>query len=234
MKTQKIFRRYELKYLMTLEQKRVLEQVMADHMHPDEHEEDLVCSIYYDTPDHLLIRRSIEKPVYKEKLRLRFYGEEADDAHTFVELKKKYRKVVYKRRLTLEEYRERTGSPQIAKEIDYFFAHYDPLAPAALVTYERDAWFSNTDPNFRMTFDRNIRYRTFGEDLPAGQIRFRVDKDRGGKLLQPDTCLLEVKTALGMPRWLLDFLNGNALYKTAFSKYGNGYRGLFAEERRAA
>ncbi len=239
MKVQKIFKRYELKYMLTEEQKEELDALMKEHMHPDEHKEDLVSSIYFDTEDKILIRRSIEKPVYKEKLRIRFYGEQADSAHTFVELKKKYKKVVFKRRLTLEEYFSETGQPQITKEIEYFTGCYPGLAPSAYISYQREAWYSNEDRNFRMTFDRNIRYREFRDgklaDGAGGPMTLKdpvtgksftvpVNQDLGRPLLPEGMYLLEVKTALGLPRWLLDFLNANRIYKTSFSKYGNGYK----------
>lgn len=96
-----IFKRHELKYLVSTEQREFIESEFARYMIPDEHGESTICNIYYDTPDFRLIRRSLEKPVYKEKLRLRSYGTASKDEKVFLELKKKYKGIVYKRRISL-------------------------------------------------------------------------------------------------------------------------------------
>ena len=96
-----IFKRHELKYLVSAEQREFIESEFARYMIPDEHGESTICNIYYDTPDFRLIRRSLEKPVYKEKLRLRSYGTASKDEKVFLELKKKYKGIVYKRRISL-------------------------------------------------------------------------------------------------------------------------------------
>lgn len=96
-----IFKRHELKYLITAEQREYIEKAICEYMMPDEYGESTICNIYYDTDNYRLIRRSIEKPMYKEKLRLRSYGKSADDKTVFLELKKKYDGVVYKRRISL-------------------------------------------------------------------------------------------------------------------------------------
>ena len=96
-----IFKRHELKYLVSTEQREFIESEFARYMIPDEHGESTICNIYYDTPDFRLIRRSLERPVYKEKLRLRSYGTASKDEKVFLELKKKYKGIVYKRRILL-------------------------------------------------------------------------------------------------------------------------------------
>ena len=102
MAVQKVFKRYEYKYLLTREQKELLQNVMEEYMIPDEYGKSTICNLYFDTPQYLLIRRSIENKVYKEKVRLRTYGRAEPAGEAFIELKKKYKKVVYKRRICTE------------------------------------------------------------------------------------------------------------------------------------
>ena len=162
---QATFKRYEIKYLLTQQQKQALLQAMRPYMKLDRYGRTTIRNIYYDTDTYRLIRRSLEKPVYKEKLRIRSYQTAAPDDPVFVELKKKYKSVVYKRRLTLPEMQARVsfqiGSPlpvhsQIAEEIEYFRAYYEGLHPTVFLSYEREAFYALDDSDFRVTFDENI------------------------------------------------------------------------------
>ena len=83
------FQRCEKKYFLTPAQQQTLLAVMADHTRRDVYGEYTICSTYYDTEDWRLIRASIEKPAYKEKLRMRSYGTPAENGRVFAELKKK-------------------------------------------------------------------------------------------------------------------------------------------------
>ncbi|MCM1089399.1 MAG: polyphosphate polymerase domain-containing protein [Muribaculum sp.] len=221
---QDIFKRYELKYLVTREQKALLLQAMEPYMQPDEHGQSLICNIYFDTPDYLLVQRSLESPVYKEKLRLRSYGMATHDGETFLELKKKYKGVVYKRRVSLREQeamdyllkdKPLRKSNQITDEIDYFREMYQGLAPRVFLSYEREAFYGREDRELRITFDENILWRQEALSLCAGAY--------GSPLLQLDTALMEVKIASAMPLWLCKLLADNDIFKTHFSKYGNAY-----------
>lgn len=224
---QNIFKRYEIKYLLTKEEHQNLLVVMNEYMYPDKFGKSTISNLYFDTPDNFLIRRSLDKPIYKEKLRVRSYGVATNDSMVFIELKKKFKGVVYKRRIDMSEqlameylcqgkYLE--NPTQISKEIDYFMKLYRNIEPAVILSYEREAFFSNADHNFRMTFDDNILYRD--EDLSL------TSQIYGKSILQKGMILLEVKTALGIPMWLLEFLSQNKIYKISFSKYGNAYRNL--------
>lgn len=227
MNYQNVFKRYELKYIITKEQQKLLLEVMNEYMEPDKFGKSTICNIYFDTPSKILIRRSNEKPIYKEKLRIRSYGIASSDTTVFVELKKKYNKVVYKRRISMGEsdamnyigegIKPRVES-QITKEINYFCELYSDLEASLFMSYERKAFFSKNDSNFRMTFDENILCRDYDLNLKAGIY--------GYSLLADDMVLLEVKTSMGIPLWLTKFLSENKLYKTSFSKYGNAYKSL--------
>ena len=165
---QTTFKRYEIKYLLTQKQKEIILQAMEPYMKLDDYGRTTIRNIYFDTDTFRLIRRSLEKPTYKEKLRIRSYQRTASEDPVFVELKKKYKSVVYKRRLTLPEAQVissfEQGLPlpvhsQIANEIEYFRSYYDDLHPTVFLSYEREAFYSLDGGDFRVTFDENILYR---------------------------------------------------------------------------
>ncbi|WP_244833497.1 polyphosphate polymerase domain-containing protein [Clostridium sp. BJN0001] len=221
----KNFKRYELKYLITFDQKEKLLNMMKKYMQEDKFGKSTICNIYFDTDDYLLIRRSLEKPCYKEKLRVRSYGIAKNDTPVFIEIKKKFKGVVYKRRIDMEKSKARSyllegmkleKNSQISNEIDYFIDFYKGIKPSTFISYDREAFFSKTDGDFRMTFDQNILARDYDLSLDAGIY--------GESILKKGMALLEVKTALGIPRWLLDFFCENKIYKSSFSKYGNTYK----------
>lgn len=223
MKDQMIFKRYEMKYMLNRMQFEELKEEMEQYMIADEHGKSTICSLYFDTPTFLLIRRSLEKPVYKEKLRLRSYGVADADTIVFVELKKKYDSVVYKRRVGMTEWdaeryllqHEQVMDTQITREIDYCMTNYEKLAPSILLSYEREAYFGKGDHDFRVTFDQNILWRDYDLSLCKGIY--------GRPLLSEDQVLMEVKTAGGIPMWMVKFMSERNIYKTSFSKYGMAY-----------
>lgn len=213
------FKRYEIKYLLTDEQRQRLAILMGRYMVPDEWGPSTVCNVYYDTPSRLLVRRSAEHPDYKEKVRIRSYGVQSPDASVFVELKKKYDGVVYKRRCTMDAPRAQAmlsghGDPQtqIERELDFTCRRYGGLEPAFFIAYDREAFYAKDDHEFRMTFDRRIRSRT--TDL-------RLDVSSAGEqYLEDGLNLLEVKAGGAIPLWLTEFLSGEGLFKARFSKVG--------------
>lgn len=225
MKAQMTFKRYELKYMLTRRQAALLKQAMAGHMELDRFGHSTIRNIYLDTDSFRLIRRSIEKPLYKEKLRVRAYGKAGHDDDVFVELKKKYDGVVYKRRLTLphraamdalEHGDTLPAGGQIAREIEAFRGFYGPtLTPAMFLSYEREAFFPVDGEDFRLTLDENILWRTDHVDLGTSCW--------GTSLLGPDQVLMELKTPGGIPLWMVRFLSENHIRKISFSKYGTAY-----------
>ena len=172
-----VFNRHEIKYILNETQYTQVMEGIRDHMIPDPHGESTICNIYYDTPDDRLVRKSLEGPVYKEKIRLRSYGTAKEDSIVFLELKKKYQGIVYKRRIELPEQTAcdymggvlsfpelllqmgQESSPQIAGEIEQFKQFYHQLEPAVYLSYDRSAFFSEEDSSLRITFDQNIRWR---------------------------------------------------------------------------
>ena len=218
------FERNEKKYKLNRDQYRGLMQDISPHIDPDEFHLVLVQNLYFDTPYYDLISTSLQKPTYKEKLRIRRYGpyRSADD-EVFAEIKKKYKGVVYKRRFSttlkramqLMEGAAEECETQLEKEIASTASHYRGLSPKMLLTYKRESWVSKEDHNLRITFDCDIRWDSRNVALGEG--------DRGNLLLPKDTLLLEIKCMGGYPLWLCDSLSHHCIYPGSFSKYGNAF-----------
>ena len=230
MKIQTVFERTEKKYILTMAQRRMLLKTIDEQIREDQYGESTVCSLYFDTEDYRLIRTSLEKPAYKEKLRLRSYSTPKSDSNVFLELKKKYNGVVYKRRQTLSysqamDYLNDGKLPnqsQIMKEIDWTIGHYEGLKPKMFIAYDRTAFYSKTDENLRLTFDKNVRFRTEQLELAAGSF--------GEVILSPELCIMEIKALYAMPLWLTEALAKLNIYPGSFSKYGTAY--TITEERK--
>lgn len=222
---QTVFKRYELKYLLTKEQKEKVLQAMEPYMALDQYGRTTIRNIYFDTDNYRLVRHSIEKPAYKEKLRIRSYSRAEPDSTVFVELKKKYQKVVYKRRVSLREEeamewvlgeQQCPQDTQISEEVDYFLKYYKYLHPVAFVSYEREAYYSKDQSDFRVTFDDTILCRQ--EELSLESEAY------GTPLLPEGMVLMEIKCSGGVPMWMTRVLSKEHVYKTSFSKYGTAYQ----------
>ena len=222
---QTVFQRYELKYLLTGEQKEKVLHAIGPYMELDEYGRTTIRNIYFDTGNYRLVRHSIEKPAYKEKLRVRSYSQASPDSTVFVELKKKYRHVVYKRRISLPEEeamdwmlgkrRCRPGT-QISEEIDYFLEYYGTLRPAVFLSYDREAFYCKEPSDFRVTFDDTLLCRQ--EDLSLESAAY------GTPLLPEGRVLMEIKCSGGIPLWMTHVLSAEHIYRTSFSKYGTAYK----------
>ncbi len=226
----KIFQRYEKKYMINEEQRQKLMEKIQDYIEPDAFPHSDISNIYYDTDDSELIRRSLDKPKYKEKLRLRTYGTATLDGPAFIEIKKKYAGIVYKRRvmMTLREAKEylnegkKSGkSGQILSELDYFMNFYEPK-PRLFLYYERDSYKGVEDAEVRITFDTNIQSRR--ENLALEQNL------PGEVLLEKGMYIMEIKVPQAYPMWLTKALAELHIYPTSFSKYGTVYRKEKGEE----
>ena len=222
----KVFERSEKKYIITREQQQALLLALRGRLIPDKFGESTINNIYFDTPDYRLIRASIEKPtVYKEKLRIRSYGHPTASSNVFVELKKKYKGVVYKRRIDMTylqsilylcKHQPPPEESQVTREIDYFVSFYKKLRPAVSLFYDRTAYYSADDPDLRLTFDTNIRFRNKDFDISKG--------DYGYLLMGPEQSVLEIKAAGAMPLWLTAELDRLKIFPCSYSKYGNAYK----------
>ena len=227
-----VFKRIEKKYLLSEAQQEALFQRIGAHLRPDEFGRSTVLSLYLDTPDRRIIRNSIEAADYKEKLRLRSYGTAGADSTVFLELKKKFGGVVYKRRAAMtlteaERYLRMGVKPfesQIMSELDWAMKLYKSPQAAMLIACEREAWFDEKHPDLRLTFDLNIRCR---------ENELRLDRGSAGTAVLPkDTVLLEIKTAGAMPLWLADALDAEGVLPGSFSKYGEAYLRTLEKKKR--
>ncbi len=225
-----VFERKEIKYILTKQQRDGLLELVEGRMQPDEYGVTRICNIYYDNDTFRVIRESIEKPKYKEKLRLRTYGVPSDSTPAFVELKKKLNGIVYKRRVTMPysdalRFLSRGGYPgehtQIRKEIEWVLESKPDLKPVIALCYDRQAYFGCEDPELRMTLDTNINYRLTDIDLRNGSY--------GDTLIDGSTYILELKTNGAMPLWLAEAFDKLRIYPGSYTKYGNAYKKLLTE-----
>lgn len=219
----RVFKRIEKKYLLTKEQYEGLMERISTYLRPDEYPEGLICNIYYDTPEFRLIRESLDKPFYKEKLRLRCYNEITEKDSAYLEIKKKYDGIVYKRRekmnvMTAEEFIKNPpldATTQIARELSWFVRHYGTLFPAFYIAYDRLA-FVEKETRVRITFDYNIRYRRENVTLIHGS--------RGTPLFTEGEVLMEIKAPMAIPLGIVKAMSELKIYPTSFSKYGTAYK----------
>lgn len=227
-----IFNRYENKYLLDTETFCKVRKVINEHMNADAYNKNGECytiaNIYYDTPDDHLVRNSLSKPVYKEKLRLRAYGVPDFDTVVFLEIKKKFKGLVNKRRTPIklcEAYEflkdgkcddiKPYMNGQVTKELNCFMSRYN-LMPKVYIAYDRLAYFEKDNNDLRISFDTNIRTRRHDLGLERG--------DYGKHLLDEDTWLMEIKTSSAMPMWLVYMLDELEIKRRSFSKYGTEFK----------
>lgn len=218
--SQNTFKRLEIKYLISKDQYECLQKMISPYMQADEYGLSRISSIYFDTDNYDLIRESLEKPVYKEKLRMRAYGTVTKESNVFVELKKKYEGVVYKRRVKMSLSEAEAflfegiypkEDSQILREIKYFLDFHKPER-TTFISYDRLAMYGKTDSNLRITFDSNLRAAFDRRDIVSGK--------EGRPILTEDTYLMEIKAAGCMPLWLTGVLSDLKIYPASFSKYG--------------
>ena len=226
-----VFERIETKFLLDDMQYTELMKKLENMAAIDSYGKTSILNIYFDTPDYKIIERSLEKPVYKEKLRLRTYGIANDETNAFIEIKKKYKGVVYKRRISMPyakavDYlvngKEVEKRSQISDEIDYFLQFYKGIRPAMAISYDRIAMAGIHDPELRITFDTNIRWRTDKLSLTEGNV--------GKDILLPGQHLMELKIAGAMSVEMARILDELNIRQTSFSKYGRGYQDLMSEK----
>ena len=220
---QNAFTRYEKKYLITKEQALRLRSTLSQHMVQDQYGEYLVQNLYYDTENWDIVRTSIEKPIYKEKMRLRCYGNATDESKYYLELKKKYKGVVYKRRISIpsQSLAGKTirsvvseAPSQISRELDFYIQRHE-VAERIYIANQRVALAGIADEGLRVTFDTDVRFR-------LNDLNFS-NSTAGQRILTDGKILMEVKALGGMPLWMANALSENRVFPTSFSKFGICY-----------
>ena len=219
-----VFKRTEKKYLLNKTQYDRIRESLSPYMQEDDYGLSLISNIYFDTENFDLIRISTEKPIFKEKLRLRSYGVPKDSDTVFLEIKRKYDGTVYKRRIALS-YKEAydfiyngihpNNDSQIMREIDYFMNFHKP-SPKVYLSYNRIALYGTENKDIRITFDSDIISRNYDLCLKKGSY--------GERLINENSYLMEIKIAGAMPLWLVEILNQNKIYPNSFSKYGTVFK----------
>lgn len=220
------FRRIEKKYIITKEQYLMLKEIIENKMIEDEHGKSTICNIYFDTGQFDLIRHSITKPVYKDKIRLRSYNIPTNNSIVYLEIKRKYKGEVSKRRSEMQlnefyEYMKDKNSfakeNQVRKEILYYFQFYN-LKEAMFVSYYRRAYYDRNNRDFRVTFDSNIIARNYDLKLEKGIY--------GDNILKNNKYIMEIKTLEAIPIWFVKILDELKICPCGFSKYGEAYTQL--------
>ena len=222
-RTQLTFERRELKYVLDDEMRRRLERACAAHMVPDEHGDSTVRSVYLDTPSLEIARTCEEHPTYREKLRLRAYGEPQAGEPVFLELKKKLGSVVYKRRVQTSQQvalelvgGARPPANQIEREIAAAARRHEGIGPIAYLAYDRCAFYEQGNRDLRMTYDRRVRVRW---DMPSLDVTNGTEQ-----LLEDGLSVLEIKTSRALPGWLVYAISSLGLRQQRWSKYGTACR----------
>ena len=226
-----VFNRKEMKFMVTDEILGELTKELLKYADYDKYNKDgapyTISNIYFDTKDDILIRRSQEKPVYKEKLRLRAYGTPESEDLVFLEIKKKFNGVVNKRRTEMklsEAYDFIAGraveekpymNGQVMRELEYFMSIYD-LMPKVYIAYDRIAFFAKENPDLRISFDANIRTRRHNLCLE--------DETGTEPLLDEGRYVMEIKSGAGVPMWVPELLTEYGIRRQSFSKYGTEFK----------
>jgi len=218
------FKRMEQKYVLSRNQYVLLQELIKKRFDRDIYYKSKIYDLYFDNDNNDLIINSIDKPIYKEKIRLRSYNEVKNmDDVVYLEMKQKYKKIVYKRRVMMSflEYNnyinngiDLDNSEQILREIDYYINYYK-IKPCMFVGYDRLSYCSKEDKNLRVTFDTNLRYRLDKLDL--------CDSKDDKNYFENDTYIMEVKSINNLPFWFVEFLSENKIYPCSFSKVGSIY-----------
>ena len=225
------FKRYEKKYLLNPYQYSALKAEIDKHFVPDKYGETKICNLYLDTSDYLLIRRSVDKPVFKEKVRLRTYGLAQDDTTAFLEIKRKFNSIVYKRRIHMDYMQafqcvngnyDSLDDKQISDEIRYLFDFYGEIRPRFYISYDRSAFFYKETSDIRITFDKNLVWRDTDLDLRLGS--------HGYSLLPEGYTLMEIKVPNTVPLWLAKLMSELKIYPRSFSKVGTAYKTLIGKK----
>ncbi|GAA3723699.1 polyphosphate polymerase domain-containing protein [Salinicoccus jeotgali] len=225
-----VFNRREQKYLITKKQYEKLLEKISPYMRADRLGDEgryTVTSLYFDSVDHKIYFETKNKLPFRQKLRLRIYGQAGLEDPSFFEVKQKHSQVVNKRRTSLplqqayryismtkdgskEEVKEMLRDSQVLREIDRFRSLYQ-LRPEMIVSYDRLALFAVDDPQLRITFDLNLRTRSEDLHLENGPD--------GVNFIDPGLVVLEVKVNNSVPLWLARILQELECEQRSASKY---------------
>ena len=219
----KVFKRIEKKYVLDEKQLKKLFFKIKPYIMKDKYYQSTINNIYFDTNSNDLIINSIDKPLFKEKIRVRSYGIPNEYDNVFLEIKTKNNGVVGKRRIAISlnefndflENHNYDKNNQIMKEIVYHFEYYK-LVPKRFIAYDRKSFVGINNKNLRITVDANLRSREDNLCFEAGSS--------GCKYFDKPHYIVEIKTPNSIPLWLAKILSELKIYPMSFSKYGSIYK----------
>ena len=236
--------RVEEKYLITKQDKTALMKAVSKRLNHDEYYKEEILSLYLDTDNFDLAIKTIDRPNFREKVRVRSYNVPTKSKEVFFEVKTKLKigkdKIGNKRRLViplkdfyayidkgqdLVKIAEKASNGdaqqmQVARELDYLIRYFK-LKPKLIIVSDRTAFRGKDDHGFRLTFDENLRFRL---------NKLKLEKGGEGEKYFPNTSdpkhsiIMEVKTMHAMPPWFVDELSRLHIYPVRFSKYGKIYQ----------
>lgn len=216
--------RHDIKYI--IDEKTVGELrkcLLANNMRKQIHDSDLVVSAYCDTDDFASIRKCIDDPKHKEKIRIRSYGPIGDDDLAYLEIKRKENGLLTKRRVKVR-YGDIPGilsgsqkmQGEFGDELDDFLSRYPNSEPRIRISYERESYKAEDESSdLRVTLDHDIRYKV-GKGI-------RLDGSDGTCLMSPRRYIIEIKTLGETPKWLDMFFKSRSLKPRSYSKYAKAY-----------
>jgi hypothetical protein len=229
----KLFNRYELKYILNLEQYLQFAEILPNYLEldpqGDQHGRYKITSLYYDTEDYKAYWDKIEGHKFRRKVRIRLYGGETATPETlcFAEIKQRINKTLQKKRIYVpyteaealcgasepipSEATMSETDREVASEIRYLQSTLQ-LRPACIVSYDRMAFDgSEYEDGLRITFDTNLKGRTYDLSL----LSYAPNQF----FIAPDHCIMEVKVNYRVPYWLTEIIGKHGFTLRRISKY---------------
>ena len=240
------FNRFELKYVITLQQAEQFKTALRAYLVPDEHGNNngryALASLYYDSPDFRCYQEKSDGVKFRRKLRIRRYETNellTDEAPVFVEIKQRVDRVTQKRRAILpysqalrlcNDRQIPDYAPEdkaIIEEIYVFLWQYN-LRPVSLVRYTRQAFVGTEyDIGLRVTFDTSLSFQT--------HPLYLHEQPSGLPMLPASLVVMEIKVNERIPYWLTEMIAAHNLKMIRVSKYcrsielANGWASTFSK-----
>lgn len=231
-KIQEHFLRYEFKYILNDETRENIENELSFFMHLDpfvekfENKKYLVRSLYFDDPYNSFYYEKTDGLMHRQKFRIRTYSTNYNkDIPIMLELKGRYNNFVYKHRTSLEHNNENTSDifhllsqlekndNQVSKQFIYD-RYRKKIKPIMLIDYQRRAYQSKYDYEFRITFDGELYGTQTTKLFPKDDLYKR-------KLIDGYT-IMEVKFRKHVPPWFHRIMIKYQLNRISISKYCTG------------
>jgi SPX domain protein involved in polyphosphate accumulation len=242
-----VLERYELKYTIPAEWVAPISAFVEPYCSLDYHSSVApdgfyqVNSLYFDSPDFVLLRNRLGGLHDRFNMRVRTYGA-APVAPWFLEVKRKIGDIIRKYRARVKDIdlartldpaadpSEFLASPRDAANAALFrrLAHAYNAAPVVQTTYRRKAYFSVCDDYARVTFDAGMRYlaRTEYNPLPVEEAFAPTDLE--DRFDEGTSVVLELKCqAKNVPIWMVDLIRAFDLRRRSFSKYSAAMAQVF-------